>query len=121
MNPSSAPEASLRRMAILLGAFSFAVVLAAHNIADGDLWGKLAIGAHVWRYGTVPDHDLFAFTPVLPHYTEHEWGAGTLFFGVLKAFGPGGLMTLKIMLAFGAVLAAIGAGRRIGCDWETLL
>jgi hypothetical protein len=121
MNPSSAPEATLRRLAILLGIFSFAVVLAAHNIADGDLWGKLAIGAHVWKYGTVPAHDIFAFTPVLPAYIEHEWGAGTIFFGVLKFFGPPGLMILKIGLAFGAILAALAVGRKNGCAWETLL
>ena len=121
MNPPSGPEATLRRMAILLGAFSFAVVLAAHNITDGDLWGKLAIGAHVWKYGTVPMHDVFAFTPVLPAYIEHEWGAGAVFFGVLKFFGPAGLMVLKIGLAFGAVLAALAVGRKTGCAWETLL
>ncbi|HEY2328980.1 MAG TPA: hypothetical protein VGI63_04115 [Verrucomicrobiae bacterium] len=121
MNPSSAPISGRHRPALWLGIFSFAVVLAAHHVADGDLWGKLAIGAHVWHYGTVPDHDTFAFTPVLPHYVEHEWGAGTIFFGVLKFFGPPGLMLLKILLAVGALLAALAAGRKNGCSWETLL
>lgn len=106
---------------MLLGVFAFATALAAHHVADGDLWGKLAIGAHFWRFGTVPDHDLFAFTPVLPHYIEHEWGAGTIFFCVLKFFGPPGLMLLKIFLAFGALLAAFATGRRNGASWETLL
>jgi hypothetical protein len=121
MTQPTAPEAALRRLAILLGCFSFAVILTAHHIADGDLWGKLAIGAHVWHFGTVPDHDTFAFTPVLPHYIEHEWGAGTIFFGVLKFFGPAGLMALKIALAFGALLAALTVGRKNNCGWETLL
>ncbi len=111
----------MRRLAVVLGIFSFGVVLAAHNITDGDLWNKLAIGAHVWKYGTVPVHDTFAFTPVLPHYVEHEWGAGTIFFGVLKFLGSAGLMTLKILLAFGALGAATATGRKIGCAWETLL
>ena len=121
MNAPSAPESTLRRLAVFLGIFSFAVVLAAHNISDGDLWAKLAIGAHVWHFGTVPDHDTFAFTPVLPHYIDHEWGAGAIFFGVLKFFGPCGLMALKIMLASGAMLAALAAGRKNNCGWETLL
>jgi hypothetical protein len=121
MKPASTPETNLRRLAVFLGLFSFTAVLAAHHICDGDLWGKLAIGAHVWHYGTVPDHDTFAFTPVLPHYIEHEWGAGTIFFGVLKFFGPGGLMALKILLAFGAMLAALAVGRKNNCAWETLL
>ena len=121
MNPQNAPERTLRRLAIVLGIFSFGAVLAAHNITDGDLWNKLAIGAHVWKFGTVPEHDTFAFTPVLPRYIEHEWGAGTIFFGALKFFGPAGLMTLKILLAFGALGAALATGRKIGCAWETLL
>ena len=121
MNSRTAPDRIMRGLAVVLGFFSFGVVLAAHNITDGDLWNKLAIGAHVWKYGTLPMHDTFAFTPVLPRYIEHEWGAGTIFFCALKFFGPAGLMTLKIMLAFGALAAATAAGRKIGCAWETLL
>src|ERR1044071_4191813 len=49
-----------------LGLFSFAVLLASHNLADWDLWAKLALGAHVWQYRALPHHDLFAFTTVLP-------------------------------------------------------
>ena len=120
-NSQNAPDRILCRLTILLGMFSFGVVLAAHNITDADLWNKLAIGAHVWKYGTVPLRDTFAFTPVLPRYIEHEWGAGTIFFGVLKFFGPAGLMTLKILLAFGALGAAMATGRKLGCTRETLL
>jgi len=119
--PEPVSPTSWRWLAGLLGGLSFAVVLAAYHITDGDLWGKLAIGAYVWHFGTVPDHDLFAFTPVLPHYIEHEWGAGTIFFGVLKHAGPAGLMLLKILLAMGALLAALAAGRKHGCAWETRL
>jgi hypothetical protein len=121
MNSQAARDRILRGLAVVLGIFSFGVVLAAHNFTDGDLWNKLAIGAHVWKFGAVPVHDTFAFTPVLPRYIEHEWGAGTIFFGMLKFFGPAGLMTLKILLAFGALVAALATGRKIGCAWETLL
>ena len=50
LNSRTAPERILRRLAVVLGIFSFGVVLAAHNITDGDLWNKLALGAHVWKY-----------------------------------------------------------------------
>jgi hypothetical protein len=33
----------MRWLAVALGIFSFGVILAVHNIADGDLWNKLAI------------------------------------------------------------------------------
>lgn len=119
--PTPSSTNGLLRLAIALGFISYGIILAVHYIADGDLWGKLAIGAHVWKYGRVPEHDMFAFTPVLPSYVEHEWGAGTIFFGVIKFFGPAGLMVLKIILACGALWAAIATGRRIGVTWETLL
>lgn len=120
LNPSPR-DGWLRGLTFALAILSFLVVLAAHHISDGDLWGKLAIGAHVWKFGDVPQHDMFAFTPVLPRYIEHEWGAGTIFFGVLKFFGSPGLMVLKILLAFSAMAAALATGRRLGASWNALL
>jgi len=105
----------------VLGVVSFAVVLAFYHIADGDLWAKLALGAHVWLRGGVPMHDTFAFTPTLPEYIDHEWGAGTIFFGLLRLFGPASLMILKMLLAFGALFTALGVGRRLGASWNALL
>jgi len=105
----------------VLGTLSFIAVLTAFNIADGDLWAKLALGAHVVLHGSVLAHDIFAFTPVLPEYIDHEWGAGTIFYACLKWFGPASLMALKIVLAFGALLAAMIAGRRLGASWNSLL
>src|SRR6266511_3228457 len=62
--------------ALILAVFAFLVTLAFHSVADGDLWAKLALGASVWEGapGGLPDHDLFAFTPTLPRYVDHEWG-----------------------------------------------
>ena len=83
-----------RFLLLFLGAFAFATVLAFHNIADGDLWAKLAIGSSVLRQGRLVRHDVFAFTPTLPLCIDHEWGAGLVFFATLDAFGPPALMTL---------------------------
>src|SRR5260221_14551327 len=89
-----------RAMATLIvGVFAFAVVLAYHRVVDGDLWARLAVGAHVWRTGSLMRHDIFAFTPTLPEWIDHEWGAGVIFFGLLNAFGPSSLMLLKIATA----------------------
>lgn len=117
----SASPGLLRGATFALGVLSFAIVLAAHHIADGDLWAKLALGAQVWLRGELPGRDQFAFTPTLPEYIDHEWGAGLIFFGTLKLFGPGGLMALKILLAFVALFAALAAGRRLGAGWNALL
>ena len=121
MKPALASDRFLFRLTLCLGVFSFGTLLAACHIADGDLWAKLALGAHVWKFGAVPLSNMFAFTPVLPVYIDHECGAGILFFGALKLFGSAGLMLLKIILGFGALMAALAAGRRAGASWESLL
>jgi hypothetical protein len=105
---------------LFLGVFAFGTVLAFHNITDGDLWAKLAIGSSVLRQGHLLRHDVFAFTPVLPRYIDHEWGAGLVFFAMIDWFGPAALMILKIALAFGAIGFAMLAARRQGCGWNTV-
>ncbi|MCI0744070.1 MAG: hypothetical protein L0Y58_01575 [Verrucomicrobia subdivision 3 bacterium] len=92
-----------------------------HCTADGDLWAKLSLGAAIWNHGELPTRDMFAFTPVLPAYVDHEWGAGLVFFTLLKLFGPGSLMMLKIVLALGTVTLGIAIARRLGCPWPALL
>src|SRR5580704_9908542 len=108
-------------VAAILGVFSWGVVLAFHNVADGDLWAKLALGALFWNHGEILHHDTFAFTPVLPEYVDHEWGAGVIFYGLLNLFGPSSLMILKMLLAFGAIGAGLAIARQSGCSWPALL
>src|SRR5215468_2202913 len=99
-------------IAVAFAVLSFVVASASHHITDADVWAKLALGAYVWKFGAPPRHDFFAFTPVLPEYVDHEWGAGTVFYSLLRLFGPTSLMWLKIALSSGALLAACLTGRR---------
>jgi hypothetical protein len=105
----------------LLGAFSLSVILAFHNITDGDLWAKLAIGESVWKTGHIFRHDVYAFTPTLPKYIDHECGAGVVFYDLLRGFGPASLIVLRMVLALGLLVAAACAGRRQGCSVTVLL
>lgn len=120
MNPKLDSSKALCFLLIFLGVFAFGTVLAFHNITDGDLWAKLALGASVLRQGHLLRHDVFAFTPALPLYIDHEWGAGLVFFAMLDWFGPPALMILKIALAVGAIGFAMLAARRLGCGWNTV-
>jgi hypothetical protein len=106
---------------LIMGAFAFSVVLAYHRVIDGDLWARLAVGAHAWRTGSLMRHDVFAFTPTLPEWIDHEWGAGVIFYGLLNAFGPAALMILKIVTACAALLVCLFAARRNGTGWAALL
>jgi hypothetical protein len=105
----------------LLGAFSLSVILAFHNITDGDLWAKLAIGETVWKTGHILRHDVYAFTPTLPAYIDHECGAGVVFYDLVQWFGPASLIVLRILLALGLLVAAAFTGRRQGCSVSVLL
>lgn len=104
----------------LLALFSFVTLLAFNHIADGDLWAKLALGASVWDHGDVIRHDIFAFTPVLTTYIDHEWGTGLVCFSLLKWFGPLSLMILKISLALATLGLAFFYERQEKISWPVL-
>jgi len=106
---------------VLLGLFALAVVLAFHNITDGDLWAKLAIGSSLWNTCHLLRHDVYAFTPTLPQYIDHEWGAGVVFYALLQWFGPSSLIVLRMVLALGLLTLGFRVGRREGCDANILL
>ncbi len=106
---------------LILAAVSWIIVLGRFNIADGDLWAKLALGADVFVTGHLPTVDRFAFTPVLAQYIDHEWGAGLFFFAFLKWLGPDSLLALKIVLSLIGLAACTWLGRRAGARWPVLL
>lgn len=108
-------------LVVLLGVFALATILAFHNITDGDLWAKLAIGSSLWNTGHLIRHDVLAFTPVLPQYIDHEWGAGFVFFALLHWFGPSSLIVLRMVLALGLLALGSRTGQRQGCDANILL
>ncbi len=108
-------------VSLMLGASAFAIVLAYHHVVDGDLWARLAVGAYVWKTGTVMHHDPFAFTRTLPHWIDHEWGAGMVFFALLRWFGPMSLTIFKILAALGALAMCLTTSRANGTNWASLL
>lgn len=121
MNPSDTRTRVVQILIAVLGAGSLAVFLAYHNITDGDLWAKLAIGETFAKTGHILRHDVYAFTPTLPKYIDHEWGAGVVFYDLLKWFGPASLIVLRIVLAVGMLIFAAVAGRRQGVSVNMLL
>jgi hypothetical protein len=121
VNPSDTQTRIVQILVALLGAGSLAIFLAYHNITDGDLWAKLAIGETVAKTGRILRHDVYAFTPTLPKYIDHEWGAGVVFYDLLKWFGPASLILLRIVLAVGMLVFSAVAGRRQGVSVTVLL
>jgi hypothetical protein len=107
-----------------VGRLRFAVVLAFHNITDGDLVGQighrlLALEHRASAIGMTS----YAFTPTLPKYIDHEWGAGVVFYALLQWFGPSSLVVLRMVLAAGLLALGFLTGRGKGampissCCW----
>ena len=114
-------EKFLTWLTAVIGFLAFAVVLAYHRVVDGDLWARLAVGAGFFRYHAVWRHDLFAFTPTLPQWIDHEWGAGVIFFALLKWLGPGALLLFKIGAAWAALIMCLAAARLNGARPAVIL
>lgn len=75
-----------------------------YNLADLDVWARLAVGKLVFELGHVSYQDVFAYTPTKALWVDHEWGSGTVFFAVYDLFGQGGLLALRVLLYFGTAL-----------------
>ncbi|MEO5804477.1 MAG: hypothetical protein ABIR24_13205, partial [Verrucomicrobiota bacterium] len=114
-------DRSLNFGSLLVGLFSFLTILAFHHLADGDLWAKLILGSSILDNGVLLQKDIFAFTPTLPVYIDHEWGSGLIFFTFLKFFGPSSLMLLKMLLAVVALAVAARVALRQGCSQIVVL
>ena len=113
---------NLKRLGLIfiLGFFSLVCALLYRHSADGDLWAKLSIGQQLFQTGTLPTQDHYAFTKTLPVYVDHEWGAGTVFYGLLWMIGPIGLLAFKLILPLILFLGIILA-RRNNTQWGIAL
>ncbi|MFH0702103.1 MAG: hypothetical protein V2B14_01000 [bacterium] len=70
------------------------------NVADWDLWARMAVGKMFFQLGTVLKRDIFSYTPVKDIWIDHEWGSGVIFYFLSHHFGDLGLMMLKIIGTF---------------------
>ncbi len=114
-------EQILTLLTLVLGIFSYVVILLHHNIADGDMWARLVAGACAFHGGSVAEVDFLAYTPVLPEWIDHEWGAGLAFYSLTTWFGSGSLMMLKVLMALGTIAIALFYGFRRICHWPTII
>jgi hypothetical protein len=71
------------------------------NIADPDLFARLAMGKAIHELGYVPEKDPFAFTPKHELWIDHEWGSGLIFYAIYLL---GGEQALTLSKFFGIYL-----------------
>ncbi len=70
---------------------------------DPDLFARMAIGQIVFKTGSVPSVDPFAWTSRLPLWIDHEWLSGVVFLHVHESFGDWGLYILKLLFVVATV------------------
>jgi hypothetical protein len=73
--------------------------LLSQSPADPDLFARIAMGRLVQTSGSVPLTDPFAFTPKLPHWIDHEWLSGVVFWQIIQNTGEAGLILAKLVIA----------------------
>ena len=80
----------------------FFLILAFSTMAtsfDFDLWARLIAGMGVIDGGHVLTEDFLSYTPVHTWW-DHEWGAGVIFYALLKFLGPYSLIIFQAILIF---------------------
>jgi hypothetical protein len=75
--------------------------LASRNVVDPDVWWHLKTGEYIAVHKVVPHVDIFSFTKAGQPWVAHEWLSDLLIYGIYRAAGWGGLITV-----FAAIVSA---------------
>ncbi len=67
--------------------------------ADPDLFARVAVGRLTLTTGSVPKHDVFAYTPTNANWFDHEWLSGVLFYTLSQWGGDHALFLFKLIVA----------------------
>ncbi len=110
---------------ILLGAFVALVFVQTftNNLADFDLWWRLATGRLIHESGELPRRDVFSYLPTMEPWVLHGWLTDLLFYTLNRVFNGGeGLQLLRWSLLLGSLyLCWITARLRGGSTLSAVL
>ena len=98
------------------GATLFFLALIAFNFVDVDLWHQMALVRESLAVGHLLRTDLFAYTPTIQPWVDHEWGAGVVAFFATKWFGGRAIVVLKFSLALATGLLCARASEKNGAE-----
>jgi hypothetical protein len=88
-----------------------------HNVADPDLWHRLALGEYLWRTGHFPVGGTFSYLADYHIIPDHEWGSAVIFFDLWRATGGGAafgtaIVGLKLVALALTITLIVWAGLR---------
>lgn len=101
---------------ILLSTFLY--VYLSVSLFDSDFWWHIATGKYIVETGTIPDRDPFSFTAnreenrnLLPErenfLLKQYWLGQTIFYLIFDLFGPKGIIALRALILFMALLLVL--------------
>jgi hypothetical protein len=99
-----------------VGSACFLLALIAFNFVDIDLWHQMALIRESVRAGHLLRQDVYAYTPTVHPWVDHEWGAGAIAYFATQWFGGRAIALLKFSLALGTLLLCWQAARFRNAD-----
>jgi hypothetical protein len=110
----------LLRWAAYAGCAAFFFQFIAYNFVDIDIWHQMALIRESLAAGYLLKTDLYAYTPTLPRWIDHEWGAGAIAYFATKWFGSGAIVALKFLAALGTGFLCVRCAEIRGGDFRLI-
>ena len=115
---SAIPSDRLLRAVGLFASICFLFALIAYNFVDIDLWHQMALIRESMAASHLLRADVYAYTPTIQPWIDHEWGAGAIaYFGTLW-LGGRAILILKSSLALGSFLLCLQSSRMRNADLQ---
>ncbi|NQT22818.1 MAG: hypothetical protein HQ579_05180, partial [Candidatus Omnitrophica bacterium] len=100
------------KLCVIILLFSLIISYAITEIYCLDVWLHLKTGEHILKTKTIPHHDIFSYTVPGKHWIDHEWLSQVIFYSTYNAFGPNGLIVLRVFIIAGTFLLLFLFGYR---------
>src|SRR5579864_2314992 len=94
----------------------FFCALISYNFVDIDIWHQMALIRESLAAGHLLTVDVYAYTPTIRPWVDHEWGAGAIAYFLTAWLGSRSIVLLKFTAALGTLLVCFFCARRRGAD-----
>lgn len=94
----------------------FFCALISYNFVDIDIWHQMALIRESLAAGHLLAADVYAYTPTIRPWVDHEWGAGAIAYFLTAWLGSRSILVLKFAAALGTLWVCFCCARRRGAD-----
>src|SRR5919204_3798854 len=117
--PKSSPSNTLTSVLIMLRvpAWIGACSVLLRTTVDPDLWGHLRFGLDVLASRHLSLTDQYSYTSDLP-WVNHEWLSELIMGAAFRAFGPAGLIAIKVAVTLAIIGSLLPVLRRAPEVWR---